>query len=271
MKTKSLTAMLMAMALSFNFAACSDDDENGGGGSGLEGASKRLKTIYVQAEWDTNNETVFQYDNEGRVTEMDITYDHHSSGDTWTDYYSYSYNGDEVTLDVDYAGDGPEYREQESYTYTLNDKGYVTEGAMNFSSGKRVRQYTFSYTDDYLIRVTEGYENETPRVVEHNQIISDGLILPHDGNSIEYTDIPNKGNLFFHYANEKDIFDSFEFCELYLTNLAGKAPKYLPERVDDWHFSYELDDEGYATEITITITNSHTTRPTIITCTYEEI
>ena len=32
MKTKSLTAMLMAMAVSFHFAACSDEHENGGGG-----------------------------------------------------------------------------------------------------------------------------------------------------------------------------------------------------------------------------------------------
>ena len=278
MKTKSFLEAMMAAALSFNFMACSDDDEpNGGngGGSGSGDATKRLTRIYVQAEWDTNNETVFQYDSEGRVTEMDITYDHHSSGDTWTDYYTYSYNGNEVTVDVDYAGDGPEYREQESSTYALNDNGYVTNGVKTTNSGREI-QYTFNYTNDYLVSAAIIQENENTSDNISNQIISDGLILPDEWDTIEYTDISNKANFFFHYSGEYDIFDfsTFEYGELYFANLAGKAPIYLPQKVKDrsgneYNYSYELDDEGYVTEMTIT--HSKGEQPTIITCTYEDI
>lgn len=264
MKTKSLTAMLMAMALSFNFAACSDEEDNGGGGSASGEASKRLTKIFVQCpEGDTNNETVFQYDNEGRVSQMAITYSHHNNGSTWTDVYSYSYSGKDATIVL--ISDGEEY---ETSTYTLNDKGYVASGTKTESDGD-IRQYTFNYTNDYMTLAEESYHGVSE---EKNQVIADGLILPHDWDAVEYTEIPNKINFFFHYSNEIDIFDTFEYMELYLANLAGKAPKYLPESVTDgegsWYFDYELDDEGYPTSITLS--DEDGTFTTII-CTYEPI
>lgn len=271
MKTKSLTAMLMAMALSFNFAACSDEDENGGGGSGLEGASKRLTQMYVQnINGDGNNEFDLQYDNEGRVTQI---------SSTWEDFnatYTYSYSGNEVTIHCSFLDESetgydtdPDYS---TITYTLNDKGYATSGSGQLS-GSRMN-YIFTYTDDYLVEVTEQYDNWTPHVDESNRILSDGLILPYDWNMVEYTDIPNKGNFFIHYANEVDIFDCFEYYELYWANLGGKAPKYLPAKVaysddDFWTFSYDLDNEGYVT--TISITDEEGLNFTTITCTYEPI
>lgn len=277
MKTKSFLAAMMAAALSFNFMACSDDDEpNGGngGGSGSGDATKRLTRIFVQCpNGDTNNETTFKYDNEGRVTEMAITYEHHNDGEIWKDTYSYSYSGNNATIStIYYEGNETEGEYTTESNYTLNDKGYVTSGTETRLSSEQTRQYTFSYTDDYMTLATESYDELTYE--EKNQIISDGQILPHDWDAVEYTDIPNKGNLFFHYANESDIFDSFEYFELYWVNLAGKAPAYLPQSVTDsfeggWHFSYKLDDEGYATEVTIT--NDEGERRTTITCTYEDI
>lgn len=268
MKTKSLTAMLMAMALSFNFAACSDEEDNGGDGSASGEASKRLTKMYVQnINGDGNNEFDLQYDNEGRVTQMSSTWE-----DGVNNTYTYSYSGSEVTIhcsildETGYDTD-PDYS---TITYILNDKGYVTSGTGQHSGNQR--DYTFTYTDEYLVEATEKINNGTSYIDERNRIISDGLILPHDWDMVEYTNIPNKGNLFIHYANEVDIFDTFEYVELYWANLAGKAPKYLPESVTSgegsWYFDYKLDDEGYPS--TITLSDEDGTFTTI-TCTYEPI
>lgn len=279
MNAKSLLAMLTAMALSVNFVSCSDDDEPGGGGSGSGDATKRLVKIFVQSpEGDANNEVVFQYDNEGRVSEMAVNCDHHS-GDSWTDTYAYSYNGNEVTVNVSIYEGSSDYDFEENFstiTYTLNSKSYVETGSEIESNGGE-NQYIFHYTDDYLTGVTEveEYDGRThTHETEKNQIVSDGQILPYDWDAVEYTDIPNKANFFFHYSNEVDIFDTYEFFELYWANLAGKAPKYLPKKVTDrlegdWNFDYKLDDDGYVEQINITDEKGGPNA--IITCTYEEL
>lgn len=264
MKTKSLTAMLMAMALSFNFAACSDDDDNGGGGSASGDATKRLVKMYVKSIY-VNHSFEIEYDEKGRVSKNVLTWEESTP---WRDTYTYLYNGNEVTISATiWEGNDEEGEHRAEYTYTLNDKGYVVNG---FSDDQN--EYIFSYSDDYLVSVTKSYDNGVPRIVEQNQIIADGLILPHDWDAVEYTEIPNKINFFFHYSNEIDIFDTFEYMELYLANLAGKAPKYLPESVTDgegsWYFSYKLDDEGYPTAITL---SDEDRVFTTITCTYEPI
>ena len=259
---------MMAAALSFNFTACSDDDEpNGGGGSASGDATKRLTKIFVQCpHGDTNNETTFQYDDEGRVSQMATTYDHHKNGNTWTNIYTYSYSGNEVTITMTYDGE-----EHETSTYVLNDDGYAISGTKTRSSDGPVCQYKFSYTDNYLTLATETFSDSNYEG-EKNQIIADGLILPYDWDAVEYTEIPNLANLFFHYSNASDIFDTFEYYELYWANLAGKSPICLPQSVTDnqegsWNFTYQLDEENYPT--TITISNEYGT--TSISCTYEEI
>ena len=280
MKAKSLLAMLTAMALSVNFVSCSDDDEPGGGGAGSGDATKRLVKIFVQSpEGDTNNETNFLYDSEGRVSELVIAYDHHHDG-IWNDVYTYSYNGNEVVIENVSNYDGEEELEKIS-TYTLNDKGYAVSGEEKdyYREGTLYdeTQYTFNYTDDYLIGIKETFENESgihTSMTEENQIIADDQILPQDWDAVEYTDIPNKANFFFHYSNEVDIFDTYEFFELYWANLAGKAPKYLPKKVTDrlecdWNFDYKLDDDGYVKQISIT--DGEGGFNTTITCTYEEL
>ena len=173
--------MLMAMALSFNFAACSDDDDNGGGGSASGDATKRLVKMYVKSIY-VNHSFEIEYDEKGRVSKNVLTWEESTP---WRDTYTYLYNGNEVTISATiWEGNDEEGEHRAEYTYTLNDKGYVVNG---FSDDQN--EYIFSYSDDYLVSVTKSYDNGVPRIVEQNQIIADGLILPHDWDAVEYTEL----------------------------------------------------------------------------------
>lgn len=274
MKTRRFLAAMMAAALSFNFMACSDDDEpNGGGGSASGDATKRLTKMYIQSAYDGNNTLEIAYDGQGKVSTLTLLWEH--DDESWKDTYTYSYNGNNVSIAGRiYEGNVSEGEYTIESTYALNDKGYVTSGS-SVSNG-HTDEYTFAYTNDYMTLATEisNYGSNVQEQEYKHSITSDGLIQPDGLDGIEYTEIPNKGNFFIQYAFEADIFDGFYFYELYWANLLGKATEYLPEKT--WHgrneqfnYSYKLDDEGYVTSFTIT--NEEGEQVSTVTCTYEEI
>lgn len=266
MKTNKLfTAILMAAALCVNFTSCSDDEE--GGGSNSEGATKRLVKMEVSS-YDGNTEISLEYDSQGRVSKMVESFA--DDGSQSKETFLYSYNGDELTIsETDeevYHESGEEHSTEEVNVYQLNNKGYVTSGTFDID-------YTssFEYTDDYLVSISIEPNYIYGNYDRTHTLLSDGKVLPDGWDSMEYSDIPNKGNLFYMYSHYEDIFIKSNWWELYFANLVGKAPKYLPKsatfRNTTTHYSYELDDDGYVKAFTITdgdVTASYK-------CTYENI
>lgn len=266
MKTKSFLAAMMAVALSFNFVACSDDNEpNGGngGGSGSGDATKRLIKVETETKHNGRNVFTLAYNNEGRVSEASLTF--YLESGTFSTNYEFTYDANEVNVATTFND------EMDINTYILNDSGYIESGINREYASDR--NYTFTYTNDYLTSYT--YEGN-PYGPEVHELTGDGAIVPDDWEVVEYSDIPNKSGLFF-YSNSTEVFDDFEFYELYYAGLLGKAPTYLPKRSEHYegsldsahNYSYEVDDEGYVTSFTITDEDGE--QVTTATCTYEDI
>ena len=261
MKVKNLLMAVLLTALYVNFTSCSDDEE--GGGSNSEGATKRLVGMEVICD-DEKTELSLEYDSQGRVSEMVLLFDEPDWQDKQT--VLYTYNGNEVTVSQTWTGDSHPNGTGYEDVYQLNDKGYVVNGTCRFWNIHEDFTSSFQYTDDYLISIEiKPYSFEG--LAATHQLLTDGKILPDAWSSIEYTDIPNKGGLFYMYTQYPNLFDEFEWYELYFANLAGKAHKYLPQKAGgDTTYDYELDD-GYVKAFTIT-------RDDVVAscrCTYENI
>ena len=263
---------VLLTALCVNFTSCSDDEEGGGSNSGS--VTKRLVGMEVTYHGE-KIEFSLEYGDQGRASKMVVFYD--EDGITFTTLYTY--NGNEVTVtqtwEYPYETDDRRVRNFED-VYQLNDKGYVVEGFGNtprYSFVCRNWTASFEYVDDYLvsIKATSECEDDEPQInsskSEVHQLLTDGKILPDSWSTIEYTDIPNKGGLFYMYSDYIEIFEEFEWYELYFANLAGKAPKYLPKSADNTVYDYELDDEGYVKSFTLTDGDLVTS----VKCTYENI
>ena len=263
MKTKRLfTVILMAAALCINFTSCSDDEEGGGSNSGS--TTKRLVKMEAMS-YEGITEISLEYDSQGRVSKMVEFFTEAGSDFQSTETWRYAYNGNELTISYnreEISSQEGDYSTNKENVYQLNNNGYVISGISEDN-----HTYLFEYTDDYLVSIDINGSLE-----KKHSVLSDGKVLPDGWKSMEYTDIPNKGGLFFMYSHYLDIFVKSNYWELYFANLVGKAPTYLPKSGTTYcttHYSYELDDDGYVKAFTITNDEDNLTASYI--CTYENI
>ena len=224
MRTFRLAATLLMVALCFNFVSCSKDEE----GSNPEKQTKRLTSASFIGSDGYKDALQIEYAN-GKVVKT--TWTTGSRGDLDTEVYTYTYSGNTVT----------ETREGgKTANYTLNDNGYAT---------KDDRGLEFKYSGNCLAAIVDTEDPSGKGLSEEFTFNKDGLVTScGDYDHIEYTDIPNHGNLFLTYG------DNVPFAIIYplYVGILGNAPKYLPKVADEDTFTYELDEDGYVKSCTYT-------------------
>jgi len=255
--TKLISAILLATAMIFSFNACEDNDnDNNGGGDFISNRSEKLiKTV----SGDYRHYEYFYSDK--KLVEI-------------KDYQGYSiatltYSGDSVFIDGYFTNNYYDTR------WRLNDRGYV-------QSGKSAERFQGFYDPSFgsfycdcfcfydikynssgnLLEQTESWrfnENDLEDITSNTVIATNK-----NGNRMEckgeydysYTYTYSK------YKNKSCLDFRYESIDLYISasGLFGKAPKNLPATITKhgWDnssttsFSYEFDEEGYVTEITVT-------------------
>ncbi len=240
----------LAMALCLGFAACTesigDDGDNGGGGDGGTGQSgfwgRSLQYFEDENEdgkFDNKeycDNTVFSYDNQGRIIKATITYyDEGEVDDYWT--YSYSYETNKIIEIEEEIGDGNYY---DKHVYNLNDKGLITSveraGYHNGQIAEDYPDHFYEYDDqNRLIRKGRNNYYEDPTEIVWTNVIweGDNLVAEEGDNTFTYyldqPDTKGVNGLAYYFA------DDFGF--LYAQGYYGKKSAYL--------IKTENDDEVY--------------------------
>lgn len=226
MKTFRLVATLLMVALCFNFVSCSKDEE----GSNPEKQTKRLTSISFRESDGDRQVLQIEYAN-GKVAKTIWTSYADYSG-TSIETYTYTYSGNTVK---EYDSDAGR-----TITYTLNDNGYAT---------KDDRGLEFNYSGKCLAAIVDTEDTSGKGVSEEFTFNKEGLVTScGDYDYVEYTDIPNIGNLFLTYGDNVPFAIGYP---LYV-GILGNAPKYLPKIADRDTFTYELDEDGYVKSCTYT-------------------
>jgi len=236
MRTFRLVAALLMVALCFNFVSCSKDEE----GSNPDKQTKRLVSVsYTNEDGDKDNLQI-EYEN-GKVSKTTTTY--YDDGLN-TDIYTYSYSGNTVT-EVHKGG--------RTTNYKLNDNGYITEGLS--TDGSDI--WEFGYSGNFLTSVVLTYSVTGRKDIDEKFTYNNEGLLTSDSDGfdyIEYTDIPNIGNLFLTYSDEYPL--TGISIQAFYAGILGNAAKRLPKeaRSGDYRetYSYELDKDGYVKNCTIT-------------------
>lgn len=229
MKTyRLLAATLLVVALCFNFVSCSKDEE----GSNPKKQTKRLTSISFRESDGDKSDLRLDYAND-KVIKVELSYD--------PEIYTYSYSGNTVT----------EVKEGSRTTnYTLNDDGYVVDGLS--TDGSDI--WEFGYSGEFLTSMILTYSVTGRKDIDEKFTYNGEGLLTNDSDgydNIEYTDIPNTGNLFLSYFDNEPL----DIDGLFHAGLLGNASKRLPKVAyvgrDNDTFTYELDEDGYVKSCTI--------------------
>lgn len=233
MKTFRLVAALLMVALCFNFVSCSKDEE----GSNPEKQTKRLTSISFRESGGDRQVLQIEYAND-KVAKT-IWTSHSANLGTSTETCAYTYSGNTVKESSTYISrDGDS--DSDIITYTLNDNGYAT---------KDDRGLEFNYSGKCLAAIVDTEDTSGKGVSEEFTFNKEGLVTScGDYDYVEYTDIPNIGNLFLTYGDNVPFAIGYP---LYV-GILGNAPKYLPKIADRDTFTYELDEDGYVKSCTYT-------------------
>lgn len=230
------------------------------------------------------------------LTKMEINYDYYHSDDGRNDYntdiVTYSYDGNGNITKIDYVNtsnsgatrsymvEGKALTSDHFIDCKLNDAKYIT----NISEYDILdQQYECTYHSNGYLKSTSWVLSSRKEIAfrpiydKQWRITSEALL----DNSLEcvWSNIPNKGNLFFWdtvRGRAEVSEDDHVIIALANAGLFGKAQAFLPESFGDcneeWSantniLKYELDNEGYVTKATM-VSNKDRIKA-IYTFTYE--
>ncbi len=185
----------------------------------------------------------FEYDSEGRVTEVKIS-DYEGEELTVSSTVAYTYDTDEITLTLTESGG------ESTATVSLNPDGTMSRIVSDFNGYDDI---TYTYSGGLLTTVTDYYGGGTEIC---NVEWSNGNILTEDD---EYTYI--YGSLLNNYSVDLNMItvcygdtvtpDCYFCCGL-KSAVSGISSTNLATGVvdDEYTYGYETDSEGRVTKIT---------------------
>ncbi len=249
------TGCLVACIFSQAFVACSDDDGNG---PAFSKDGKRLVHSISYDWWEADGEKgmyYFKYDEEGRMTGIELRSTYFDDEDectyTYAAYYTYSVSGNKLA--AKYTCSDGEETEYEEGNFVLNKDGFVSEGELrnNFEGEKEVYSYRCFYDGDRQLIRTEcpahngilEYHWEVGNYVR----INDGISF----STYTYYDTENRCNIDFGSILSWEGLGDDDLL-LGVAGYLGKMSRNLMKSEDFYRYSYEFDEEGYVTEITET-------------------
>ena len=269
---------IAALVAGATFAGCTDDendnkkyaedgneivDEPGNTpGGDMELKEKRVARIwYADADengtlyYDSGLEFMYKDNRIAKITNYECEEDGTVLDDEYPRSYRIDYSATQVTM---YYEDGTTVQ-----SFDLEDGRAVAGEAPGDEE-----VYAYEYTDGYLTRLTRTYafdgEEYTERI--HFQV-EDGLWT-----EAAITDNDGEGTMTFEMSDVENNLsvDLYIFCHFFVDNgndcllgLIGNRMKYLPEQIETEYegttateeFQYQLDDEGYVTEVVCRVYN----------------
>lgn len=239
--------MLWVACAAMCCVACSDDEEEG---ATTTPDGKRLVSRIYQTcqESDYVEETIFQYDKEGKIEK--IVEKGSSDGDRWTSTFTYSYAAGKITESAEEISieDGEEDKDIYTIVYPLNDKGYISEWTYK-------DHLTVKNTYNDAGQLSECYMNEAGSETMHTYTWEDGDLVAvqfkckagdtwADAGKETYTSFSkeeNKANYAFFQPNHENLIEYFGY--------AGKCNKHLLTNNGECTYTYTFNGEGYVTGI----------------------
>lgn len=238
--------VLLCGVIPFFLSSCSDDDDNGtktetvkqitkldtsamdDGGIITFNYDNKNRLSNFAGKYDNATDTeIFEYDNDGKLVKLTIKYS--SENNEGEDYTEFSYSGNTI-IATDYTKYDGEYNETYVYTYTLNDKGFVTK-----KTGKSGHYFLYTYDSNNNVTKSEYYDAET------------GLT---ETETWEYDDqnnyLSNLGLPSWYYVVYND-----DKAAAGKNNAIKYTYKYKNDEPEIEVFSYTYDSDGYPTSYTV--------------------
>lgn len=249
MKVKKFYVYLMMLVTSMCVISCSDDDSI----APIERGEKVLAKMEIKPKNEPYSDFVtYSYDNNGDISKIDIVRKHEGSSQTQS--VSYIIEGNTLIS-----------TEASNVENKLNDAKYIVDLFAQELDGSH-RKFTYHSSGYLKASIIVGGNNEKatfePIYDKQWRMTSSGL----QDNSIEciWSDIPNKGNLFFWNTIDPGL-QYFPYVDNWVIALAnaglfGKAQAFLPKKYGDENeeysldrniLKYELDGDGYVIKATM--------------------
>ncbi|MDR2955786.1 MAG: DUF4595 domain-containing protein [Prevotella sp.] len=247
-KLFSVMLLLATLTLSFNACSSDDDDDSNNGANG-----KKITKIVNEYGEDNVRTEIFSYSN-GKMSKYTAQYDGGDTSDEFNQTITYGNNTVTLTGLLD--------SHECVQTYTLNNSGLaISCTTVNKEDGEYRENYTFEYSDGYLIGIScsgSGYTETLTFTYSNGNITK--AIERYDKESISYT---------FSYSENVNISrlinplldDDLLFVHkpAYYMGILGKSTKNLAVSCTEKYSSnsydytcvYALDNDNYVKTATL--------------------
>lgn len=249
MKAKKIYSYLVMFLTCLCVISCDKDDSI----APIERGEKVLNKMELELDnnsYYTKHIITYSYDNDGNISTIDIV--RHIGGTSDSTTESYIIEGNTMTSTATHFVE-----------CKLNDAKYI-EYLNDTELSSFSHKFTY-YSNGYLkasIYMGGNYERPSFEPIYDKQwrITNKADENGYSSlNSMEciWSDIPNKGNLFFWPSITRNIYNAIDIA-LANAGLFGKAQAFLPKKfgndTQEWtldEIKYELDEDGYVTKATV--------------------